>query len=264
MSQVGVLLLGGRTQVRQVAAGRGEGQGQGEGEGTEDGGSPAPDPAPAAPPGGDSGRGRWQEERYPREEEAEEEPAAVVARSPLIRISDDELEQLLAPDNDLLCAITGELFEDPVVTDDGHTYERAAIEEWFHSQKLAGRPVTSPKTNVKLKNTRVVQNNKVKSDVIKWCEDLAKRAKDLADEYPGSAIDLLERALEYHPDNADTWLQLGCAHEDHATEGWRASAFRCRFNHSQAKDTEEDYKSFLEWCEQNDQLAEFEAAVLRI
>jgi hypothetical protein len=179
-------------------------------------------------------------------------------------ISDDELELLLSPDKDLLCAITGELFEDPVVTDDGHTYERAAIEEWFHSQKLAGRAVTSPLTNVKLKNTRVVQNNKVKSDVIKWCEDLAKRAKDLADEYPGSAVDLLERALEYHPDNADTWLQLAHSHEDQATEGWRASAFRCRFNHAQAKDSAEDYKGFLEWCEANDHLAEFEAAVLRI
>lgn len=201
-----------------------------------------------------------EEQRTPEEEQEQQ----VVARSPLAQISEEELEMLLAPDNDLLCAITGELFEDPVVTDDGHTYERTAIEEWFHSQKLAGRPVTSPKTNVKLKNTRVVQNNKVKSDVIKWCEDLAKRAKELADEYPGSAIDLLERALEYHPDNAETWLQLACAHEDQATEGWCASAFRCRFNHSQAKDTEEDYKSFLEWCERTDQLAEFEAAVLRI
>ena len=37
---------------------------------------------------------------------------------------------------------------------------------------------------------------------------------------------LLERALEYHPDNADTWLQLAHSHEDQATEGWRASAFR--------------------------------------
>jgi len=74
--------------------------------------------------------------------------------APGARISDDELEMLLSPDKDLLCSITGELFEDPVVTDDGHTYERTAIEEWFHSQKMAGRPVTSPLTNVKLKNAR--------------------------------------------------------------------------------------------------------------
>ena len=74
--------------------------------------------------------------------------------APGARISDDELEMLLSPDKDLLCSITGELFEDPVVTEDGHTYERTAIEEWFHSQKMAGRPVTSPLTNVKLKHAR--------------------------------------------------------------------------------------------------------------
>lgn len=180
------------------------------------------------------------------------------------RISEDELELLLSPDKDLLCAITGELFEDPVVTEDGHTYERGAIEEWFHSQKLAGRPVTSPLTNVKLKNTRLVQNNAVKSAVIKWCEDLAKRAKELADQYPDSAVDLLERALEYHPDNADTWMQLALAHQGQGAEGWCAAAFRCRFNHAQAKDTAEDYTGFLEWCETHDCLAEFEATVLRI
>ena len=180
------------------------------------------------------------------------------------RISDDELELLLSPDKDLLCAITGELYENPVVTEDGHTYEQGAIEEWFHSQKLAGRPVTSPLTNVKLKNTRLVQNNAVKSAVIKWCEDLAKRAKELADQYPGSAVDLLERALEYHPDNADTWMQLAHAHQGQGAEGWCAAAFRCRFNHAQAKDTAEDYTGFLEWCETHGCLAEFEAAVLRI
>ena len=51
--------------------------------------------------------------------------------APGARISDDELEMLLSPDKDLLCSITGELFEDPVVTEDAH--ERTANEEWFHS-----------------------------------------------------------------------------------------------------------------------------------
>ena len=184
--------------------------------------------------------------------------------APGARISDDELEMLLSPDKDLLCSITGELFEDPVVTEDGHTYERTAIEEWFHSQKMAGRPVTSPLTNVKLKHARVVPNNQVKKAVASWCEGLAKSARELADAYPGSAVELLERALEYHPDNAETWLRLGQAHEAQGTEGWGDAAFRCRFNHAQAKDAAEDYTAFLGWCEANGKLAEFEVAVLRI
>ena len=179
-------------------------------------------------------------------------------------ISEDELEMLLSPEQDLLCSITGELFEEPVVTEDGHTYERMAIEEWITSQKLAGRPVTSPLTNVKLKNTRLVQNLEVKSAAIKWCEDLAGKAKQLADEYPGSAVELLGRALEYHPHNADTWLRLAQAHENLRAQGWCAAAFRCRVNHVQAKDTAEDYTGLLEWCEIHAYLAEFETAVLRI
>ena len=38
------------------------------------------------------------------------------------------------PPKDLLCPLTLDLFEDPVVAVDGHTYERAAIEKWFQSK----------------------------------------------------------------------------------------------------------------------------------
>ena len=35
------------------------------------------------------------------------------------------------PDDSLLCPITLEIFRDPVVAKDGHTYERQAIVEWI-------------------------------------------------------------------------------------------------------------------------------------
>ena len=38
------------------------------------------------------------------------------------------------PPKDLLCPLTLEIFEDPVVAVDGHTYERVAIEKWFQSK----------------------------------------------------------------------------------------------------------------------------------
>ena len=50
------------------------------------------------------------------------------------------------------CTITDELMQDPVCTADGHTYERAAIEEW-----LAGHD-TSPTTGVQLPNKNLTPN----------------------------------------------------------------------------------------------------------
>jgi hypothetical protein len=58
--------------------------------------------------------------------------------------------------NEYMCPITGELMEDPVVAADGHTYERAAIEQWF----ATGRR-TSPKTNAVIE-ARLVPNTQLR------------------------------------------------------------------------------------------------------
>ncbi len=47
----------------------------------------------------------------------------------------------MATSNDsLLCPLTLELFRDPVLAQDGHTYERDAIEEWI--RKTGTSPIT--------------------------------------------------------------------------------------------------------------------------
>lgn len=51
-----------------------------------------------------------------------------------------------------VCAITREVMRDPVVTSDGHSYERTAIERWFASGRR-----TSPRTNVAI-STSVLPN----------------------------------------------------------------------------------------------------------
>eukprot|EP00942_MAST-04A_sp_MAST-4A-sp1_P005086 g5086.t1 len=62
------------------------------------------------------------------------------------RIKRQESMQVPAPEDvDLICGITQELFEDPVVTCDGHTYSRRAIERWFRLGKD-----TSPNTGLAL------------------------------------------------------------------------------------------------------------------
>jgi hypothetical protein len=59
---------------------------------------------------------------------------------------DEEVE----PPSELVCPITNEIMKDPVFTEDGQTYERAAIERWLAThdtapltgEKLAGRNLT--------------------------------------------------------------------------------------------------------------------------
>lgn len=50
------------------------------------------------------------------------------------------------------CPITSELFTDPVICDDGHTYERTAIEMWLQTHN------TSPLTNSVLQSKRLIPN----------------------------------------------------------------------------------------------------------
>ena len=61
-------------------------------------------------------------------------------------------------DNDFNCPITRERLCDPVVTADGHTYERVAIAAWFKDGNC-----TSPLTNLPLPHVRLVPNVLVKS-----------------------------------------------------------------------------------------------------
>ena len=65
---------------------------------------------------------------------------SVVAPPPAVEQIDD------APPDDLVCPITHELFTHPCFTQDGHTYERDAIEKWLaiHSTSpLTGEPIGS-------------------------------------------------------------------------------------------------------------------------
>lgn len=83
---------------------------------------------------------------------------------------------------DLKCPISHDYFNDPVTTVDGHTYECAAIEEWFrqkickHCKRVCGKEnvctrfgeptagrMTDPITNVRLETTDLQPNHLVKS-----------------------------------------------------------------------------------------------------
>ena len=58
---------------------------------------------------------------------------------------------------EFVCSITGEIFVDPVMTSDGQTYERFAIQEWFKNGH-----VKSPLSGVHLSNTQLIPNNSLR------------------------------------------------------------------------------------------------------
>jgi G3E family GTPase len=65
--------------------------------------------------------------------------------------------------HDLCCPITQELMQDPVVAGDGHTYERAAIEDWLSRQS------TSPMSNESM-SAQLIANHSLKSQISSYLE----------------------------------------------------------------------------------------------
>mmetsp|Transcript_23170 Transcript_23170/g.39216 ORF Transcript_23170/g.39216 Transcript_23170/m.39216 type:complete len:472 (-) Transcript_23170:322-1737(-) len=65
---------------------------------------------------------------------------------------------------DFLCPITQEKMNDPVIAQDGHTYERKAIEAWFSTSSM------SPMTNAQLPNGNktLLPNFNLKSQISSW------------------------------------------------------------------------------------------------
>jgi hypothetical protein len=64
-------------------------------------------------------------------------------------------------DDVITCPITSQIYFDPVMTSDGHTYEKNAIIIWFSNHD------TSPMTNIKLKNKTLIENISMKQLVNK-------------------------------------------------------------------------------------------------
>ncbi|CAK0870691.1 unnamed protein product [Prorocentrum cordatum] len=62
------------------------------------------------------------------------------------------------------CCITKELMEQPVITSDGHTYERRAIAQWFEEHG------TSPKTGQELTDKVLRPNHSMRAQILAWRE----------------------------------------------------------------------------------------------
>lgn len=73
-----------------------------------------------------------------------------------------------------LCPITQDVMLDPVITADGHCYERKSISNWFRSHN------TSPLTNQKLANKTLIPNHALRNAVHEYNAIMAKLAPTLA------------------------------------------------------------------------------------
>ena len=54
---------------------------------------------------------------------------------------------------DFICPIMQDIMEDPVITCDGHTFERAAIEDWFRRGNRK-----NPMTGLRMQSTQLIPN----------------------------------------------------------------------------------------------------------
>mmetsp|Transcript_92930 Transcript_92930/g.277335 ORF Transcript_92930/g.277335 Transcript_92930/m.277335 type:complete len:269 (+) Transcript_92930:67-873(+) len=72
------------------------------------------------------------------------------------------------------CPITQELMRDPVIAADGHSYDRAAIQQW-----LAMGRRTSPVTNAALPSQSLVPNLALRSQILEAAEAAARTSEGL-------------------------------------------------------------------------------------
>ena len=71
----------------------------------------------------------------------------------------------------MLCPITQELMEDPVIAADGHTYERSAIQRWLQRRQ------TSPKAGTPLESATLFPNHLLRRLILEWREERQAAAR---------------------------------------------------------------------------------------
>ena len=72
--------------------------------------------------------------------------------------------------SEYVCPISFGIMYDPVIATDGHSYERAAIEEWIETRLRKGQPITSPFTN-DLMDRNLISNRALRNLIRAFCEE---------------------------------------------------------------------------------------------
>lgn len=88
-----------------------------------------------------------------------------------------------------LCPITQDIMVDPVVAEDGHSYERDAIKKWFQKKN------TSPLTNKRLYSKKLIPNHNLRSQIIEMCENILETAQKARKQEAGPATTTMNDSL---------------------------------------------------------------------
>ena len=95
-------------------------------------------------------------------------------QSELALAAEQELrEDELAIPEEYLCVITQALMKQPVITSDGHTYERAAISQWLETH------ATSPRTGNALPDKVLRPNHNLRAQIVQYRETHSLPAMEL-------------------------------------------------------------------------------------
>jgi hypothetical protein len=78
------------------------------------------------------------------------------------------------------CPVELTLMKDPVATDDGRTFERKAIEQWFHTLARQGAPITSP-LRAPLESARLVPNHNLRLAISAAVDKQLKELRQLSE-----------------------------------------------------------------------------------
>lgn len=72
---------------------------------------------------------------------------------------------------DFRCPLGLQLMREPVMLEDGRSYEKANIERWFYQQGLEEKPASSPVTRAVLKSKQLVVNLNLKNAIVAALEN---------------------------------------------------------------------------------------------
>lgn len=118
------------------------------------------------------------------------------------RHSDDSYHEKLHIEpiyESFLCPLTKQVMQDPVTIENGHTYERVAIEKWFKECKDSGRRPVCPLTLQELNSTDLNPSIALRHTIEEWTQrnnaaQLDNACRSLG---PGSSESDILQALDY-------------------------------------------------------------------
>jgi hypothetical protein len=101
------------------------------------------------------------------------------------------------PPDHFICPISQDVFCDPVVAADGHTYEWRMISRWLNQHR------TSPITNLPLYSLALVPNHHLRSQIMEWADrnqraDISQRIAAARSQAPEGALEHVSSEQHLH------------------------------------------------------------------